>query len=78
MSTILTELQTFSVIFCRGNSNVTVFQKNSYTIPELKISVQSGNDVISKGTLMKVLNNVILRFNQVHDLRGHYMKHVLT
>lgn len=55
-----------------------VFQENSYTIPELKISVQSGNDVISEGTLMKVLNNVILRFNQVHDLRGHYMKRVLT
>jgi hypothetical protein len=55
MATMLAELQTFSVVFCRGTLNVRVFLENPYTIPELKISVQSGNEVISKDTLTKVL-----------------------
>jgi uncharacterized protein YlzI (FlbEa/FlbD family) len=78
MATNLAELQTLSVIFCSSTSNVRAFQENPYRIPELKISVQSGNEVISKEVLTKVLNNVILCLNQVHDLREHHMKHVLT
>jgi hypothetical protein len=49
------------------------FLKNLYTVPELEIVIQSEIVVISTETLTKVMNNFILRSNEMRDYRVHHV-----
>jgi hypothetical protein len=50
-----------------------MLRKNKYTIPGLKTAIQSKIEDISTETLIKVLNNFLLRLHRGHDLRGQHM-----
>jgi hypothetical protein len=50
-----------------------MFQKNPYTILEMKNAIQSETEAISTETLTKVLKNFVLCLYKDYDIRGHHM-----
>jgi hypothetical protein len=64
--------------FLWGHLKDRVFPKNPHTIPKFKTGNPSEVEAIYTETLIKVLNNSVLRLHEVRDLTRHHTRNVLV